>query len=122
MEICVHCLSVPRFPLFFKCGHLTCLPCLNKYYKLNFNCKFKVRCPTSKYFGSFDEIYTYKNERVEHIDSVSMKMFKEALFLCAHAGCINCEPWRYVISLYSNSLGTWGHQALTRGICHFYIY
>ena len=42
MQICAHCLSVPRFPLFFKCGHLTCLPCLNKYYKLNFNYNFKV--------------------------------------------------------------------------------
>ena len=41
MQICAHCLSVPRFLLFFKCGHLTCLLCLYKYYKLNFNFKLK---------------------------------------------------------------------------------
>ena len=26
-----HCLLVPRYPLFFKCRHLTYLPCLRKY-------------------------------------------------------------------------------------------
>ena len=30
-QICPYCLSVPRYPLFFKCGHITCLPCLKEY-------------------------------------------------------------------------------------------
>ena len=30
-HVCPHCLLVPRYPLFFKCGHLTCLPCLREY-------------------------------------------------------------------------------------------
>ena len=30
-KVCPHCLIVPRYPLFFKCGHLTCLPCLWEY-------------------------------------------------------------------------------------------
>ena len=24
-QVCPHCLLVPRYPLFFNCGHLTCL-------------------------------------------------------------------------------------------------
>ena len=87
MQICAHCLYVPRFLLLSKCRHLTCLPFLDKYYKLNFNCKFKVICQTCKHFGSLDEINTYKVEKVEHSDSVFIKMFNEALFLCAHDRC-----------------------------------
>ena len=30
-QVCLYCLLVPRYPLFFKCGHLTCLPCLTEY-------------------------------------------------------------------------------------------
>ena len=30
-QVCTHCLLVPRYPMFFKCGHLTCLSCLRKY-------------------------------------------------------------------------------------------
>ena len=30
-QVCPHCLLVLRYPLFFKCGHLTCLPCLKDY-------------------------------------------------------------------------------------------
>ena len=29
--VCPHWLLVPRYPLFFKCEHLTCLPCLREY-------------------------------------------------------------------------------------------
>ena len=25
-QVCSHCLLAPRYPLFFNCGHLTCLP------------------------------------------------------------------------------------------------
>ena len=61
MQICAYYLSVPRYPLFLKCGHLTCLPCFDTNYKLNFNSEFKVRCPTCKYFGSLEKTHTYKN-------------------------------------------------------------
>ena len=30
-QVCSNCLSVPRYPLFLKCGHLSCLPCLREY-------------------------------------------------------------------------------------------
>ena len=30
-HIYFHCLLVPRYPMFFKCGHLTCLLCLKEY-------------------------------------------------------------------------------------------
>ena len=29
-QVCPYCLLVPRYPLFFKCGHITCLPCLEE--------------------------------------------------------------------------------------------
>ena len=57
LQICAHCLSVPRYPLFLKCGHLTCLPCLDKYYKLCFNFQYKIRCPTCKQFCSLDDMH-----------------------------------------------------------------
>ena len=30
-QVCPHFLLVTRYPLFFKCGHLTCLPSLREY-------------------------------------------------------------------------------------------
>ena len=30
-QVCPHCLLVPRYSLFFKCGHRTCLVCLREY-------------------------------------------------------------------------------------------
>ena len=30
-QVFPHCLLVLRYPLFFKCGHLTCLQCLREY-------------------------------------------------------------------------------------------
>ena len=35
-QVCLHWLVVPRYPLFFKCGHLTCHPCLKKYLRHRF--------------------------------------------------------------------------------------
>ena len=37
-QICPHCLVVPKYLLFFKCEHLSCLPCLKEYqiYKFMF--------------------------------------------------------------------------------------
>ena len=32
-QVCPHCLLIPRYPLFFKCGHLICLPCLREYHR-----------------------------------------------------------------------------------------
>ena len=87
MQVCAHCLSVPRYPLFFKCGHLTCLPCLIKYYKHYFNFQFKIICPTCKQYSSLDEINTYESEKRDHPDSVSMRMFNNAFFICSHSGC-----------------------------------
>ena len=35
-QVCPNCLLVIRYPLFLKCGHLTCLPCLKEYRKHKF--------------------------------------------------------------------------------------
>ena len=64
LQIFAHCLSVPRYPLFVKCGHLTCLPCLDKYYKLCFNFQYKIRCPTCKQFCSLDDICTFTENKL----------------------------------------------------------
>ena len=87
MQICSHCLSLYRFSLFVKCGQLTCLPCLDKYYKLNCNYKFKVRCPACKHFGSFDKIHTYIVPTSRILTPFFTRMFKESLLVCAHVGC-----------------------------------
>ena len=87
LQICAHCLSVPRYPLFYKCGHLTCLPCLVKYYRLCFNFQYKIRCPTCKQYSSLDDIGIFKEEKINHPYSVSMRMFNKTLFICSHAGC-----------------------------------
>ena len=33
-----------------------------------------------------DEISTYEAEKIDHPDSVSMRMFNTAFFICWHAG------------------------------------
>ena len=35
-QVCINCLLVLRYPLIFKCRHLSCLQCLREYRKLKF--------------------------------------------------------------------------------------
>ena len=47
-QVCTNCLLVPRYPLFFKCKHFTCLPCCNEYrrHKIIFEKIFFFNLPT----------------------------------------------------------------------------
>ena len=86
-QICAHCLLIPRYPLFFKCGHLTCLPCLREYKKLRFTFNINIPCPTCHQSCNKDEIFTYSMEKAQRSDSISMRMFKNSKFICSNAKC-----------------------------------
>ena len=75
-QLCPHCLLGPRYPLFFKCGHLTCLPCLRKYRRHIVMFEKLFPCPICKQFCNLNEIYTYQVENNKRPNSISMKMFK----------------------------------------------
>ena len=59
MQVCPHCLLVPRYPLFFKCGHLTCLQCLREYRRHIVMFEKMFPCPICKQSCLLNEIYTY---------------------------------------------------------------
>ena len=86
-QVCPICLLVPRYPLFLKCGHLTCLPCLTEYRKDKFMFKKIFFCPICKQSCSLDKIYSYKVEKQNRPNSLSMRMFKKPKFICTYAGC-----------------------------------
>ena len=58
-QICAICNHVSRYPLFYKCGHLTCLPRLREYKRLKFTFKLIISCPTYRQDCFMYEIYTY---------------------------------------------------------------
>ena len=86
-QVCPCCLLVPRYPLFFKCGHITCLPCLEECRRHIFKFEINVLCPICKQSSCVNEIYTYKVEKKQRPDSISMRMFKQAKFICSYEGC-----------------------------------
>ena len=59
-QICAICNHVPRYPLFYKCGDLTCLPCLREYKRIRFTFKLIIFCPTCRQDCFMYEIYTFK--------------------------------------------------------------
>ena len=85
--VCPYCLFVPRYPLFFKCGHHTCLLCLkdNRIHKFMF--EKILPCPICKQSCYLNEIYTYQVEKNKRPNSISMRMFPRVKFICSHAGC-----------------------------------
>ena len=44
-------------------------------------------CPICKQCCDINEIYTYQVEKTKRPNSISMKMFKKAKFICSYAGC-----------------------------------
>ena len=56
-HVCPHCLLVPRYPLFVKCGHLTCLLCLRKYRRHRFMFDKILPCLICQQSCRLDEIY-----------------------------------------------------------------
>ena len=73
--------------MFFKCGHLTCLPCLRKYQKHIFMFENIFPCPICQQSCRLDKIYSYKVEKKKRPNSISMRKFKKAKFICTYAGC-----------------------------------
>ena len=86
-QVCPHCLLFPRYPLFFKCGHLTCLPCLREYQRHIDMFEKLLSCPICKQSCHLNEIYTYQVEKNKRQNCISMKMFKRAKFICSYTGC-----------------------------------
>ena len=86
-QVCPHCLLVPRYPLFFKCGHLTCLPCLREYRRHIVMFEKLFSCPICKQSCYLNEIFTYQVEKKKRPNSISMKMFIRAKFICSYAKC-----------------------------------
>ena len=91
-QVCPHCLLVPRYPLFFKCGHLTCLPCLREYRRHRFMFEKILPCPICKQSCHLNEIYTYQVETKNRPNSISMRMFKMVKFICSYEGCRKSYP------------------------------
>ena len=86
-QMCGICNHVPRYPLFNKCGHLTCLLCLQKYKRLKFTFKLIITCLTCRQDCCMYEIYTYQVEKLKRPDSISMRIFNKAQFICSIQGC-----------------------------------
>ena len=59
-QVCPQCLLVKGYPLFFKCGHLTCLPCLRKYRRHIVMFEKLFPCPICKQSCRLNKIYTYQ--------------------------------------------------------------
>ena len=75
-QVCHHCLLVPRYLLFFKCGILTFLLCLRKYQKYRFMFYKIFSCPICKQSCHINEIYTYQVKKIKCPNSILMRMFK----------------------------------------------
>ena len=74
-QVCPHCLLVPRYPLFFKCGHLTYLLCFREYWRYRFMFEKILPCPICKQSCHLNEIYTYQVKNNKRPNFISMKMF-----------------------------------------------
>ena len=86
-QVCSHCLLVPKYQFFFKCGHFTCLPCLREYRRHIVMFEKLYPCPICKQSCHLNKIYTYQVKKNQRPNSISMKMFKRAKFICSYAGC-----------------------------------
>ena len=62
-QVCPHCLVVPIYPLFFKCGHLTCLTCLSEYRRHIVMFEKMFPCPICNQSCRLKEIYTFQWRR-----------------------------------------------------------
>ena len=91
-QVCPHWWLVPRYPLFFKCGHLTCLLCLKEYRRHRFLFEKILPCPICKKSCHHNEIYTYQLEKNKRPNSILMRMFSRVKFICSHAGCGKSYP------------------------------
>ena len=86
-QVCLHCILVPRYPLFFKCGHLTSLPCFRENRRHNVMFEKMFPFPICKQSCRLNKIYTYQVEKTKRQNSISMRLFKRVKFICSYAGC-----------------------------------
>ena len=86
-QVFPHCILVPRYPLFFKCRHVSCLLFLWEYRIHRFMFEKILYCPICKQSCHLNEIYTYQVENNKRQNSISMRMFQRVKFICSHAGC-----------------------------------
>ena len=62
-QVCPRWSLVPRYQLFFKCRHLTCLPCLREYRRNIVMFEKLFPCQICKQSCHLNEIYTYQVEK-----------------------------------------------------------
>ena len=67
---CHHCLFVLKYSLICKYGHLTCVPCFNKYGKYRFMFEIMLPSPICVESCHFNEIYTYQVEKIKRPKSI----------------------------------------------------
>ena len=91
-QVCPQCLLVLRYPLFFKCGHLTFLLCLKEYRRHIVIFEKLFPCPICKQSCGLNEIYTYQVKKTKRPNSISMRMFKSVKFILSYAGCGRFYP------------------------------
>ena len=90
--MCAICNYVSRYPLFYKCGHLTFFPCLREYKILKFTFILIIFCPTCRQDCFTYEIYSYQMEKIKRPHSISMSVFNKAKFICSISGCGQSVP------------------------------
>ena len=84
-QVCPYCLSVPRYPLFYKCGHLTCLPCLREYRRHIVMFEKLFPCPICKQSCHLNEIYKYQVEKNKRPNSIfNENVQKGKVYLLVH--------------------------------------
>ena len=83
-QVCSHCLFVPRYPFFFKYGQLACLPCFREYRRHIVMFEKLFPCPICKQSCHLNEINTYQVKKNKRPNSILMKMFKRAKFICSY--------------------------------------
>ena len=95
-QVCLYCLLVPKYQLYLKCWHFTCLQCLREYRRHRFMFEKILPCPICKQSCHFNEIYTYQVENNTRPNSISMRMFQRVKFICTYPGCGESYPWKQI--------------------------
>ena len=78
---CTCCFLIPRFPLVFKCGHLSCHHCLPESFKCNEWCNY-CKIPVK-----IEDILTLNDDRLSRPKSLTAQMYEEAEIQCTNTGC-----------------------------------
>ena len=66
-------------------------------------------CPICKQSCHLNEIFTYQVEKTKRPNSISMKMFKRAKFICSYAGCGVSQPLE---KIYHHEMFEFPHRSI----------